>query len=80
MSTIYISPEEQEQVAKGLHLSNDAVTAIHNLRSKTGQDHLGRVSMPLSEFAQAVKPHFPHHIIQSHIKTITGHDIHLDKL
>lgn len=79
MSTIYISPEDQEKIAKGLTM-HDSVTAIKSLREKTGSDHIGRATMSLEEFASVVKPHFPGHRIQSNIKDVTGHDIHVDSL
>lgn len=79
MSTIYVSPEDQEKIAKGLTMT-DSVSAIRALREKTNIDHIGRETMSLHDFATAIKPHFAGHKINSNIKTVTGHDFHVDSL
>jgi hypothetical protein len=80
MSTVYVTPEEQEKIVKGLSLTDDGVSAIRHLREKTGQDHVGKVTMPLHEFALTIKPHFAAHKIQQHIHEVTKQNIHLDSL
>ncbi|MFA6253255.1 MAG: hypothetical protein WCV69_03240 [Patescibacteria group bacterium] len=80
MSTQEISPDQQEKVVKMLYNSDDGVSAIHNLRAKIGNDHIGKVTMSLHDFARTIKPHFEHHQIQQHIHDVTKQNIHLDSL